>query len=318
MPDLTPQDDFIHKTGDDPDWREAFYFDFFDPTTRLSAFGYAGVHPNQETGDVIFALWREDVLLGKFARWDFNIPRDIGQERLGFGPLFFRPVAPFKTWEMFYDDGACRLDLAFTAIHPPYSWAQSHDALAKSNSHHYEQQGRYRGAVRVGGETFQVQGLGARDHAWGWGARAGIRRWIWTSAQFSERFAFNASQVTLADGSEHLFGFIFRGKTNDLLRRSHIRPAYAPRGQAPATLHMEIETASGDRLAAGGRTLNAFNTSHLERNKQGYHFFCATELNCEGQVGHGHCNVFWRTAEVRPEDWAVPRGAPPSIDDTRG
>ncbi len=82
MLELTPQDDFIHKTGDESDWREAFYFDFFDPASRLSAFGYAGVHPNQETGDVIVALWREDVLLGKFTRWDFNIPRDIGQERM--------------------------------------------------------------------------------------------------------------------------------------------------------------------------------------------------------------------------------------------
>lgn len=318
MPDLTPQDDFIHKTGEEPTWREAFYFDFFDPATRLSAFGYAGVHPHQETGDVVFALWREDVLLGKFTRWDFNIPRDIGQERLGFGPLFFRPVAPFKTWEMFYDDGFCRLDLAFTAIHPPYSWGQSHDALAKSNSHHYEQQGRYRGAVRVGGETFQVQGLGARDHAWGWGARAGIRRWIWASAQFSERFAFNSFQVTLGDGSEHLFGYIFRGKTNDLVRRSHIRSVYAPRGQAPASLHMEIEAASGDKLAATGRTVNAFNTSHQERNKQGFHYFCATEFSCEGHVGHGQCNAYWRKEADRPEDWGVPRGAAPNIDDTRG
>lgn len=318
MLELTPQDDSIHKIGDEPNWREAFYFDFFDPASRLSAFGYAGVQPNQEIGDVIFALWREDVLLGKFARWDFNIPRDIGHERLSFGPLAFRPVAPFKTWEIFYDDGFCRLDLAFTGIHPPYSWAQSHDALAKSDSHHYEQQGRYRGAVRVGSETIQVQGLGARDHTWGWGARGGIRRWAWASAQFSERFAFNTSQVTLADGSEILYGYIFRGKTNDLVRRARLRTVYGPRGQTPASHLMEIEAASGDKLAATGRTMNAFNVSHQERNWQGFHYFCTTEFTCEGQVGHGHCNVSWRKEAERPEDWSVPPGAAPNIDDTRG
>ena len=124
MAELTPHDDYIHPTGTEPSWREAYYFDFFDPASRLSAFGYAGVNPNQGVGDVIFALWREDVLLAQFARWDFNIPADIGEERMSFGPLFFRPVAPFKSWEMFYDDGACRLDLTFDAIHPPYSWGQ--------------------------------------------------------------------------------------------------------------------------------------------------------------------------------------------------
>ena len=318
MPDFTPQDDYIHKIGEEPNWREDYYFDFFDPASRLSAFGYAGVHPNQGVGDVVFALWRDDVLLSKFTRWDFNIPRDIGQERLSFGPLFFRPVAPFKTWEMFYDDGQCRLDLAFTAIHPPYSWGQSHDALAKSNSHHYEQQGRYRGSVRVGGETFQVQGLGARDHAWGWGARAGIRRWVWASAQFAEHFAFNSFQVTLGDGSDILYGYIFRGKTNDLVQRSRIHPAYAPRGHAPTSLQLEIAAASGDKLSATGRMLNAFNVSHQERNKTGYHYFCATEFTCEGHLGHGQCNIYWRKAEDLPAEWSVPGGPAPNIDDTRG
>jgi hypothetical protein len=318
MPELTPQDDFIHKTGTEPNWREAYYFDFFDPMSRLSAFGYAGVHPNQQIGDVIFALWRDDVLLEKFTRWDFNIPRDIGAERMGFGPLLFRPVAPFKTWELFYDDGFCRLDLAFTAIHPPYSWSQSNDAMAKTGSQHYEQQGRYRGAVRVGTETFQVQAQGARDHAWGWGARAKIRRWAWVSAQFSERFAFNSTQLMLEDGNEILYGYVFRGKTNDLVQRSRTRSVYAPRGQSPASVSLEMEAASGDRLAATGRILNAFNTSHQERNAQGHRFFCAAEFSSEGQPGHGQYNLFWRKPEDRPEEWTIPRGSAPSIDDTRG
>ncbi len=317
MPDLAPLDDFTHPTGAEPTWREAFYFDFFDPATRLSAFGYSGVHPNQETGDVVFALWREDVLLAKFARWDFNIPKDIGEERLSFGPLSFRPVAPFKTWEMYFDDGYCRLDLAFTSIHPPYSWGQSHDALAKTNSHHYEQQGRYRGVARIGGETIPVQGLGARDHAWGWGARAGIRRWIWASAQFSERFAFNTFQLTLGDGSEVLYGYIFRGKTNELIRRSRIRAAYAPRGNAPSGLQLEIAASDGAALTATARALNAFNISHQEWNKKGYHYFCATEYTCESQVGYGQANLYWRKQADQPEDWTVSQAGHQVSDDTR-
>jgi len=321
--ELTPHDDYIHPTGTEPSWREAYYFDFFDPASRLSAFGYAGVNPNQGVGDVIFALWREDVLLAQFARWDFNIPADIGEERMSFGPLFFRPVAPFKSWEMFYDDGACRLDLTFDAIHPPYSWGQSHAVLADTNSHHYEQQGRYRGMARVGGETWQVQGMGARDHAWGWGARAGIRRWVWASAQFSERFAFNTAQITLADGRDILYGYVYRGKTNELVRRSHVRAAYAPRGSAPSKLELQFQAAGRGVVTANARVLNACNISHQEHNKQGFRYFCAAEFHCEGQVGYGQVNYFWRKHADRPEDWSVvlPGGSEgsrsKSLDDTQ-
>lgn len=305
MSQLQPQDDFIHPTGQEPSWREAAYFDFFDPAARLSGFGYLGVHPNQEIGDVIFALWREDILLASFTRWDFHIPRDIGEERMGFGPLVLRPLEPFKTWQIFYHDGRCRLDLTFSAIHPPYSWAQSHGVLEKSNSHHYEQQGLYAGEARVAGKRHVIAGMGARDHAWGWGARAGIRRWIWASAQFSPSFAFNTFQITLADGRDILYGYIWRGKQNELIRRSRLRSQFAEKGSAPAAASLEIEGREGDSVAASARAMNAFNISFQERNKVGYHYFCAAEYQCQGQTGYGQLNFHWRKHEDRPENWAV-------------
>jgi hypothetical protein len=305
MSELQPHDDFIHPTGEEPTWREACYFDFFDPASRLSSFGYIGVHPNQQVGDVIFALWRDDVLLGSFSRWDFNIPRDIGEERLGFGHLSFRPVEPFKTWEIYFDDGRVRVDTTFHAIHPAYFWGQSHGALEKTNSHHYEQQGHYTGEVRVGTERYKIDGVGVRDHAWGWGARAGIRRWIWASAQFSSRLAFNTFLVTLADGREIFYGYIWRGEQNELIRRSMLKAEYAPKGQAPAALALTMEGCNGDRVSASARVLNAFNTSFQERNKTGYHYFCAAEFHCEGQVGYGQVNVHWQKQEDRPKNWTV-------------
>lgn len=302
---LATADDSIHPTGSEPDWREAFYFDFYDPSTSLCAFGYSGVHPNQQIGDVIFALWRGDTLLSSFTRWDFNIPRDIGEERYGFGPLSFRPVEPFKVWEMYFDDGACRMDVTFEAIHPPYNWGDAHAALSSTNSHHYEQQGRYTGAVRVDGKQFPVRAVGARDHAWGWGARAGIRRWLWASAQFSPTFAWNTFQVRLGDGRDILYGYVFRGTTNEFLRASRTCAAYAAKGRSPERMDIELDGRDGDRVIASGRVLNAFNTSFQEHNKTGYHFFCFTEYECEGNRGYGQSNFHWRNNDDCPRDWYV-------------
>jgi hypothetical protein len=305
MTHLVDTDDFIHATGSEETWREAFYFDFFDPETRLSGFGYSGVHPHQEIGDVIFALWRDDVLLARFTRWDFNVPKDIGAERLDFGPLSFRPVSPFQSWQMFFDDGFCRLNLNFDAIHPAYSWADSERALAETSSHHYEQQGRYAGTVRVAGAETRVHAVGVRDHAWGWGARAGIQRWLWASAQFSPQLAFNAFHLTLEDGRDVSYGYVWRGEENHFLRSSRLAAQYSDQGQAPNAFQVELEDMSGETLAANARVMNAFNISHQERNKQGYHYFCASEYETGGLRGYGHANFHWRKNEQRPTDWKI-------------
>jgi hypothetical protein len=180
------------------------------------------------------------------------------------------------------------VDTTFHAIHPAYFWGQSHGALEKTNSHHYEQQGHYTGEVRIGTERYKIDGVGVHDHAWGWGARAGIRRWIWASAQFSSRLAVNTFLVTLADGREIVYGYIWRGKQNELIRRSMLKGEYAPKGQAPAALALTMEGRNGDRVSANPRVLNAFNTSFQKRNKTGYHYFCAAEFQ-----------------EHRPENWTT-------------
>jgi len=305
MFDLTPQDDFVHSTGSEDAWRESYSFDFLDAAARLSGFGVIGVNPNQQAGDCVFALWRDDVLLARSAKWDYHVPRDIGDERQQFGPLAFRPVAPFKTWEISYDDGYCRVELAFDSIHAPYCWKQENAKGGGAASHHYQQQGRYRGVVRVGKDSIPVQGLGGRDHGWGPDARAGVRRWVSASAQFSENLAFQSLQISLADGRDLLFGYLFRGTHNDAVLRSRLAASYGMRHGAPSGCTLELGTEGGQRITAVARALNAFNTSFLERCQPGFHFSCAAEFQMENLTGYGRLDACWRGMKERPEQWLI-------------
>jgi hypothetical protein len=320
MFDLTPQDDFIHATGSEECWRESYSFDFFDAATRLSGFGLLGVNPNQQAGDCVFALWRDDLLLVKSAKWDYHVPRDIGEERQKFGPLAFRPVAPFKTWEISYDDGYCRLDLAFDSIHAPYCWIQPGESQPRTPSHCYQQQGRYRGVARIGKDSIPVQGTGAREHAWGTDEPAEVRRWVSASAQFSEKLAFHALQIARADGRELLFGYVFRGARNDPVLRSRVSASFALRQGAPSGCNLELGTTGGERLSAVVRVLNAFNTSYQERGQTGFHFSCAAEFQMENQTGFGRLNAYWRGLKERPEEWLIePAGvSPDTLEKLRG
>ena len=312
MFDLTPQDDYPHVTGSEPSWREAYSFDFFDPASRLSAFGTLGVHPNLQTGDCVFALWRDDILLAKSAKWDYSVPQEIGEERQHYGPLAFRPIAPFKSWEIFYDDGYCRMELAFDSIHAPYCWERGGEGAGASASRHYQQQGRYRGVVRVGKDSIPVQGLGSRDHGWGADARPGMRRWLAASAQFSEKLAFQVLQMTLADGRDLLFGYVFRGARNEALVRSRLSASYSLRNGAPSSGNLELATASGERLTAVLRVLSAFNNSYQERSQQGFRFLCAAEYQMETQTGFGRLHSYWSGIKSRPEEWRIESAGAPS------
>ena len=305
MFELTPQDDFFHPSGLELGWRESYSFDFCDPASRLSGFGLMGVSPNQEKADCVFALWRDDILIGKAAKWDYRIPRTIGEENQHFGPLAFRPVAPFKTWEVSYDDGYCRLELTFDSIQPPYSWLESGHGAEHPGSHHYQQQGRFRGVARIGKDSVPVQGVGARDHGWGPDARPNVRRWLSASAQFSEKLAFQALHVTLLDGKDIVFGYVFRGAQNDVVERSRLHANYTLRHSAPSGCNVELISAGGERIAAVSRMLNAYNTSFQDPGLPGFRFSCAAEFQAETLKGFGRVDAFWRTAKDRPEDWLI-------------
>jgi hypothetical protein len=320
MFDLTPQDDFVHATGSEPSWRESYSFDFFDSASRLSAFGLLGVTPNQQAGECVFALWRDDILLAKSAKWDYCVPQEIAEERQQFGPLAYRPLAPFKSWEISYDDGYCRLDLSFDSIHAPYCWERDGEGAGAAASRHYQQHGRYRGVVRVGKDSIPVQGLGSRDHSWGADVRPGLRRWLSASAQFSEKLAFQAHQMTLADGRDLLFGYVFRGARNDAVICSRLSASYALRHGAPSGGNLELGTAGGERLSAVVRVVNAFNASYQERSQPGFRFSCAAEFQMENQTGFGRLNACWSGMKTRPEEWRIePAGTVPAkLDKSRG
>jgi len=317
MFDLKPQDDLAHATGNEETWHESFSFDFFDPGSHLSGFGRISVQPNRRTGECVFALWRDDLLLSRCTKWDFHIPQNIGEERQHFGPLAFRTVAAFKTAEISYDDGYCRLDLAFDSIHPPYSWLQSHAGLTPGapGSHHYQQQGRYRGVARIGRESFPVQALGARDHGWGPTPQgdAGLRRWISASAQFSERLAFQTLLVTPASGPDLLFGYVFRGAHNELIVRSRCSMIYAPHGTAPSGCNLELGAGNADRVSAAARVTNVFNTSFQEPYLPGFRYSCAAEFHLDGQTGYGRVQAYWANAKDRPEEWQIQPAAAATI-----
>jgi hypothetical protein len=116
--------------------------------------------------------------------------------------------------------------------------------------------------------------------------------------------------MTLADGRELLFGYVFRGAHNDAVLRSRLSASYDMRHAAPNGCALELDAAGGERLSLVARALNAFNTSFQEGSQPGFRFSCAAEFQMDNQTGFGRLNAYWSSMKHRPEEWAIDLGGP--------
>lgn len=90
------------------------------------------------------------------------------------------------------------------------------------------------------------------------------------------------------------------------VRSSRLRAVCGAWSKPRTSFFLELESGTGAGLAASARVINnAFNISHQERMKQGYHYFWATEYVCEVQVRYGQSDLHWRRAADCPRDWSV-------------
>lgn len=288
--------DALHLPGADPWWREAWYFEFYDPATRLQWQAYQGVFPNQGTGDLTLAVFHEGRLAHQIMKMDYTLTPEPLEERLRFGPLKLEMLEPFRRWRVLCDAGELQADLQFEAIHSPYSWAESRlwmesSSLSEQRSQHFDQVGRYTGLLGLASRSLQVNALGFRDRMWGWGARRQWHNYVVLWSVFDEDFVANLSIQTLADGSSHLCGYLHQQGRRTLLKKARVSIAWHPaRWKTIQSLHAELEDESGRRVSLQGRPQGVTDTSHHWLHRHDNMLFSVGEYFCHERAGYGVMN----------------------------
>jgi hypothetical protein len=108
--------------------------------------------------------------------------------------------------------------LEFESLNPMFDYRECVDQEGerisqKVASEHLEQFGKATGSLTVNGESFQISGLGERDHSWGvrdWNAP---KLWIWLTAEFSDTLALNVTKLFVEEG-EVSAGFVYLNGKN--------------------------------------------------------------------------------------------------------
>jgi len=200
-------DEGVHTPGDQVNWNESRYVDVWDPVRRVGGWFRIGARPNARyaemsacvflpDGRVAFAFDRAEidgnglVAGGHRGRQSWDIVEPWRTTRVGFTgamSVFGDPWVLTNPKEAFRNSPQvnAEIDLVCTTEGLTAVMGQDQDQhhlvfLPGQADFHYQHMARVVGTIRLGEETFEVDGRGGKDHSWGprnWHAKIYLR-WL--------------------------------------------------------------------------------------------------------------------------------------------
>jgi hypothetical protein len=195
----------LHQPATDALWRESYYFNLLGSDLALET--TIGLRPQQGiTERMALVFYRDQTLvLIKPERLT-----EFAPSALQAGVVCYNCVTPLERWQVHITGDflvlppgedqeitsflvevqkgqpaqrvSVALDLDFEGAMPPYLYPTGALDFIGSNTHHYEQVGRWTGSVHVGDDAIHpVTGLGVRDHSWGTRDWLRAEEWYWVN-----------------------------------------------------------------------------------------------------------------------------------------
>jgi hypothetical protein len=257
--------DVLHSPGSHNEWNESFYFNFYDRAADICGFMRIGLKPNKnEKSMFCFLMMPDGSLVG------MKGAQGCESQVLEVKGLSFEKVIPEKKWGLAFNGPAMRMKgerttpevltfgLDFESLNAVFDYRECVDAkkaeISKNvASEHLEQFGRVSGKVALGGESFQIHGLGERDHSWGVREWTAPKMWIWLTCQFSESCAMNVTKLVV-DGGEVEAGFFHRDGKNHPLVKADIDTKFNQEG-GPSSLRIMLRDKNGCTYDVGAEVL---------------------------------------------------------------
>jgi hypothetical protein len=250
---LVPEDDFMHPVEAASNFNESMYFNVFDRASRMGGWFRLANRPNEGKGEMTCCVYLPDGRIGfMFAR-----PTRSDNLALDGGGMTFSVIEPHKRLTVTYRGKLCLLsnpqdmlepskafklnpmvaaeiDLDFVGVSPMFGGEpvnpdgspieqKAEESFARG---HTEQHTRGRGTIRVGDETFHIDGLGLRDHSWGPRFWQAVYWYRWLPMNFSDDFAMMVSITCKAGEAPRAGGMVLRKDEYVMIRDARIETVY--------------------------------------------------------------------------------------------
>lgn len=314
---LLPEDEYTHSPDKASNYNESMYFNMFDPERKTGGWFRLGNRPNEGKGEMSCCVYLPDGRVGfMFAR-----PERHDNDAFDGAGMKFTVVEPHKHLDLAYTGKLCLLAnpkdmsdpasafknnpvvtadirLAFEGVSPMFGGEPVHadgrpveqDAEASFARGHTEQHTRGHGTIRVGDESFAIDGLGLRDHSWGPRYWQAVYWYRWLPMNFSEGFAMMVS-ITCRPGEQpRAGGMVLRDGEYVMIRDARLESVYD--GDACQTA-MSIWAKTDEReYQVTGKVMSLIPLRNRRRAPDGSEMLTRitegmTEFECDGMTGYG-------------------------------
>ena len=314
---LEPSDEYLHELGPEPTFNESMYFNVYDAASQVGAWFRIGNRANEGYAEMTVCLYLPDGRVGfMFKRPEIsdNEAFDAGGMAIACEEPFERLTVRFAGKVVLLKDPLVMADPRTAFAENPYDTAdvdltytrisdmfggepeESHERPGEEFARgHYEQLVAATGTIRVGEDTWTIDGSGLRDHSWGprtWQA-PWYYRWLTCAARpapgrpATEGWGFMGSRIARPDGEGTRGGFLWDGGTLHLCRDMQLTTEWT--GDDSYHQRVSLDLTSGDQhWHATGRVLNLIPLRNrraglVTRISEGL-----TEWTLDdGRVGHG-------------------------------
>lgn len=314
---LVPEDDYMHPLEEAENFNESMYFNVFDRDQKIGGWFRLANRPNEGRGEMSCCIYLPDGRIG----FMFRRPERHDNEALDGGGMTFTVVEPHKRMSLKYRGKLCvladpqqmsdpaeafknnpivaaEIDLEFDGVSPMFGGEAvnldgsqiEQDAESSFARGHTEQHTRGTGRIVVGDESFEINGLGLRDHSWGPRYWQAIYWYRWLPMNFSEDFAMMVSITCRPDEEPRAGGMVLRDGEYVMIRDARIETIYDEH-QCQQTFRVLAKTDDRDYEVEGkvrsliplrNRRQSPDGESLMTRIAEGM-----TEFTCDGQTGYG-------------------------------
>ena len=218
-----PQDEKPHAPTSEENWQESVVIYLWDAEQQVYVFFRLGHEPNRgPNGSAV--IWNNVWANGQYHKYYDTVPLQPG-DRFDSGFATGTQLGNSSGMQLRYEysekdggrhhwtmkDGDVSADLVMEDWHEPFDFWPAKNNLAEVAPNHTEACGRITGTVRFKGKTYKItNGVGHRDHSWGY------RRWDvmlthrWMPAIFGPDFFTHTVTMLTDDGKLGQLGFVVR------------------------------------------------------------------------------------------------------------
>lgn len=315
---LDPQDEYNHPIESAQNFNESMYLNLFDHSQKMGGWFRIGNRPNEGYAEMSCCLYLPDGRIG----FMYLKPSIESNDEFNAGGMQIKVIEPFKELRVTYEGKVClltnpdemadpraafknnpnvpcKVDITFLGASPIFGGEKvnkdgtpfeekADESFARA---HYEQHMAGNGQITVGDETWTIEGLGLRDHSWGPRYWQNIYWYRWLPMNFNKDFAMNVSIVTMANGSQHVWGMVLKEGRYVTIKNAKLTTEYNDK-YYQEQFNIEVETDEGEEYTVDAKVLSLIPLRNRRQSPDGDLLNTRitegmTEFKCNGLTGYG-------------------------------